>query len=499
MRTIALAGMLAGCAAPAGTPVTIDWDHPIGDVSPRYLGHNAVWSRDGLGLWDPAADAVRPDVQAIVEPLHPGVLRFPGGTRAMLYRFEETIGPVAGRRPQCDPFTGKLDGTTWGTDEALREAEALGAETSLVAPWTIGSPERTAAMVAYATASPDSTVVLGVDADGRDWETAGAWAARRAANGHPAPYRVPFLELGNEEYLGLAPGTAICGTSHPFHQNERLIGGEYVPTTAADVADQVARTAALVRAVAPDIEIGVPALVDDLGQALPAATAVAANDAATQTPWNPTILASDFDTWIVHLYRYDADLDRVRFGDQVRDALRDLKTLAPARRVAITEFGFLLDADTQLGALVTADVVRVAVEEGAVELLRHILIEDDPSGPFATSAAILGGDHERTPAYHALVMLAAALQPVAVKAAGIDDEVTVLATRDEAGTTLGVAVIDRRIAPTEAVELDVPLPPGSWSGSATTLAGVAPEVSELHSGHITLPPSGLVVISLKHN
>ena len=109
---------------PEMTPVdvilSIAWDEEIGAVSPRHLGHNAVWSRGGLGLWDEQAGAVKADVAALVQALKPGVFRWPGGTRAMKYHFDETIGPVGERIPQCDTFTGMLDATTWGMDEALR-------------------------------------------------------------------------------------------------------------------------------------------------------------------------------------------------------------------------------------------------------------------------------------------------------------------------------------------------------------------------------------------
>src|SRR6185312_342330 len=114
--------MLLGCSGSEPAEIAIHWDQPLATVSPRLLGHNAVWSRGGLGIWDETSHAVRPDVDALVTDLRPGVLRFPGGTRAMAYHFDETIGPYADRKPQCDTFTGQLDATSWGMDEALRYA-----------------------------------------------------------------------------------------------------------------------------------------------------------------------------------------------------------------------------------------------------------------------------------------------------------------------------------------------------------------------------------------
>lgn len=502
MRAAAIL-VVAACAAPSATPIEIAWDQPIGAVSPRLLGENAVWSRGGLGLWDETTHALRPDVAALVTSLHPGMIRIPGGTRAMLFHFDETIGPLAGRTPQCNPFTGAVDATSYGFDEQLRAAETFGAEVSLVAPWYDGTPERTAAMVAYANASPDSTVAIGTDANGHDWGTAGDWAARRAANGHPTPYGVPLLEIGNEQYLSLSSGHDVCGTDHVFQQDERLENGMYIPATAQDVATQVARTSALVRQVNPAIRIGVPALVDDFGAALDPATAVAKADQATQTPWNPTLLAADFDLFVVHLYSYSGTPDRVRLADQLRDAIRGLRALAPDRGVAITEFGTLLGGDTQLGAVLAADFVRVAAEEGAFALLRHVLIEDNPDEPFASNAAIRGPDHALAPAYHVMTALAAALQPVAVAVEPPDDDVGVLATRDDATTTLGIVVIDRRTDATTSRALALALPPGTWHGTATTVAGdalgaidVTPVTVAATGGHVTLPAHGVVVLQL---
>jgi len=89
------------------------------------------------------------------------------GTRAMRYHFADAIGPAAARKPQCDPFTGALDATTYGLDEFLAIAEGLGAAVTLVAPWVDGTPEEAAALVAYVNAPAGSTVPLGVDAFGQ--------------------------------------------------------------------------------------------------------------------------------------------------------------------------------------------------------------------------------------------------------------------------------------------------------------------------------------------
>jgi hypothetical protein len=503
--------VVLGCASPdSRVELAVHWDQPIGTVRPQLLGHNAVWSRGGLGIWDDAAHAVRPEVDALVTQLHPGMLRFPGGSRAMLYHFDETIGPYAERKPQCDTFTGALDATTWGMDEALLYAEQRGAAVTLVTPWGDGTPERAAAMVAYANATMSSTFMIGVDANGRDWGTAADWAARRAANGHPAPYGVSLVEIGNEQYLSLRPGTDICGTDRAFTQAERLENGVYIPSTARDVAQQVSKTARLIKTIDPAIRVGAPALTDVLGIQMDPATAISDVDhnLATGDAWNPTLLAlagADFDFFVLHIYDFSSTPDRVRLADQLGQAIDAIHALGSTQSFAVTEFGTLYDGDTQLNALISADFVRVAAERGVLASLRHILIEDQPSGLFATSAAILGDTHLQTPGYHAMAALAAALQPIAVGWSAPDPEIEVLATHDDATHTLGITVIDRRLEPTP-IELALPLPPGSWHGSQTiesaeflTSPDVTVDQTDIDATgelRFTLPATGLAVVRL---
>ena len=511
MRSWIACVVVLGCSgSDSRVEIAVHWDQPIATVGPQLLGHNAVWSRGGLGLWDETHHAVRADVDALVTELRPGVLRFPGGSRAMLYHFDETIGPYADRKPQCDTFTGQLDATTWGMDEALQYAEQHGAAVTLVTPWGDGTPERAAAMVAYANATASSTVEIGVDANGRDWGTAAEWAARRAANGHPAPYGVPFVEVGNEQYLSLRPGSFVCGTDRPFTQAERLENGVYIPSTARDVAQQVAKTARLIKQIDPGIRVGAPALTDVLGMQMDPATAISDvdRDLATGEAWNPTLLAvagADFDFFVLHIYSFSSSPERVRLADELAHTIDALRALGGTQSFAVTEFGTLFDGDTQLNALISADFVRVAAEHGVLATLRHILIEDQPSGLFATSAAILGDTHVLTPGYHAMAALAEAVQPVAVAWESPLPQVVVLATRDDATHALGIAVIDRRLEQTP-VDLALPLPPGHWHGTQTieaaeslTSADVQLERTDIDASgqlELTLPANGLAVVHL---
>jgi hypothetical protein len=317
-----------------------------------------------------------------------------------------------------------------------------------------------------------------------------------------------MLEVGNEPYLDLPTGKSVCGTQHPYTQAERLEAGVYIPSTARDVAAQVAKTVHLVKQVDPTILVGAPALTDVLGTPNDPATAISTVDQrlGTGDAWNPTMIAmANADFLVLHIYSFGAMTDRVRLADQLRTAITELRGLG-AHDFAVTEFGTLFDAETQLNAIISIDMARVATEEHALANLRHIMIEDRPSGLFANSAAILGESHDLEPGYHAMAALATALQPIAVRADQSD--IVTLATRNESTDTLGIAIADRRLAMTPA-DLAVSLPEGSWTGelvieSASSVTGtdVSVERTSVNASGalpITLPPNGIAIVRLNHS
>jgi hypothetical protein len=457
----ALAAILGGCGSPSGIALSPAWSSAGVPVGRDLFGHNTVWARDGLGLWDAAGGHAGAAALAEVAELSPGLLRFPGGTRAMRYRFDQVIG--ATRTPQCDPFRGVLDGTTYGPDEFFTVADGLGADVTWVAPWVDGSPQHTAALATYLRA-------------------------------HAA---VKYLEIGNEPYLGLpaGPASGSCGRPSQFVQDERWDGTTRIPTTAADYAAQLATTAALLRPIAPSLRIGAAATsqYDGTSDAMAAVGDVDAQ--GSRDPWNAR-LTSDardaFDFFILHPYDFTVDDDaRIRLADRARKTVRDLRAAAPEKGVAITEYGFLFGGGTLLNALVTADMTRMSAEEQLAMTARHILIETDPSGPFADSAAI-GASLAKKPGFEA-AKLVRALREVALPAASdgtliADGTLVALPTRDAATQHLAILLIDRRVDDGPARTVRLTLPPGGWRATQRTLTGdtlaaTAVSVTDRDLGH----------------
>jgi hypothetical protein len=505
----------AGAKA-TGTALAPSWTTPIDGGAPAVLaiGHNTVWSRGGLGMWNDTTHAVDPTVLSLTTALAPPVLRFPGGTRAMRYHFAQAIGPLAARVPQCDPFTGTTDPTGYGIDEFMSVAETLGADVTLVMPWVDGSPQEFAAFVAYVNADPSSTVPIGKDLSGMDWGTAGSWGAERATNGHAAPYGVKFVEIGNETYSGLPVGPPTsCGRPSQFVQDERWVNGTAIPTTAKDYAGQLALTGALIRAIDPSIQIGapVPAQYDGVSDA---AQALGDVDSANKTsdPWAPRLLsdaASAFDFFVIHPYDFTSSDGRLQLAQEARKVMDDLHGLAPDKRIAVTEYGFLENGDTALNAVVSADMARIALEEGAAFVTRHLLLEDDLDDPFATCALIGGADHRLSPAYgleEELARVVPGASRVAVSSPETDVEFLPLV---EADGSLALVSIDRRDQPDGGTAFSVSLPAGTWIAATDTMApssvysttaafGDGGTVSDVTGTlEVTLPPNGIAVSRMK--
>ncbi len=479
-------------------------------ISSHDFGHNTIWSRNGLGLWDPDTVAPASAVLPLVEALQPGALRFPGGTRAMRYHFDEAIGPLAQRQPQCDVFTGTTDATSYGLAEFLGVAAKLGAEVTLVSPWADGSPQRAAAMVAYANGDPASTTALGLDGDGRDWGTAGDWAKKRLADGHPAPWGAAMLEVGNEPYLDLAVGPQqSCGRPGPFEQDERWVAGAWVPTTARDYAAQLVATAALVRAVDPHILIGAPAYSSYDGTSNAAMEPGDVDRTRSGDPWDERLVLSArdaFDVFVLHPYDLGLGHTAVNLGARLEKTIADLAALAPDKGLAITEFGALRGGNTLMNAVLSADVIRVAIAAGARMVLRHLLIEDTPDEPFATAATILGPGHDTTPGYVVMQLLATTLSGHAVPAPEAAPDIEAMASRTSDGA-LAVLLLDRRLdASAGATNVAIALPEGSFHGTLHVVSGESLDSTAVtRADHaitaqgvvsLTLPPNGIAVVAL---
>jgi alpha-L-arabinofuranosidase len=128
---------------------------------------------------------LRPDLLAALRGLAPAFIRWPGGSFASTYKWQDGIGPHASRvyHPN-ELWGGYSDYYGFGTDEYLELTRQLGADPLIVLP----APDDSPASVDYAmnwvhyVNDPPTTT----------------WGQMRARHGHPEPYRVRYFQIDNE-------------------------------------------------------------------------------------------------------------------------------------------------------------------------------------------------------------------------------------------------------------------------------------------------------------
>jgi alpha-N-arabinofuranosidase len=153
--------------------------------------------------WKNRPNGLRPDLMQMLVDLKPAFLRFPGGnylegnTIATRFDWKKTIGPVAQRPGHPCPW-GYRSTDGMGLLEFLLWCEDMGAEPVLAvyAGYSLGG-ERI---------KPGPDLVPYIEEALEEIEyvsgsTRTKWGARRAKDGHPAPFRLRYVEIGNEDFF----------------------------------------------------------------------------------------------------------------------------------------------------------------------------------------------------------------------------------------------------------------------------------------------------------
>ena len=183
-------------------------------ISVDNRGSHTVSVPDGATVWLQVVsvfpptyrnrpNGLRPDLAEILASINPKVLRFPGGnyvegvTVDTRWNWKQTIGPVWERPGHQNSAWGYWSDDGLGLPEFLQLAEDLGI-TPVIGVW--------AGLTLDGTVIPQNELTPYVQEalDLLEYVTGPAtstWGARRAADGHPAPFRIPYLEIGNEDFL----------------------------------------------------------------------------------------------------------------------------------------------------------------------------------------------------------------------------------------------------------------------------------------------------------
>jgi alpha-N-arabinofuranosidase len=356
-------------------------------VSPRVRVREVTNSLLGQGVWyswqayfmDTTGRRPDPLALGMFADLSPGIIgHYPGiGVITHDFQWKNVIGPFAARTdptPRESTYDTPL-GVRFGPDEYGAVVEEMRTRTGRPVDGSIqvnivsGSAEDAADWVEYMNAPHDGSNPGG----GTDW------AARRAANGHPAPYNIRYWELGNEPH---------------FTANNigRLTAWDYVARIRQFVPLMKARDPSImVMAYVNPFAVGDPGAIGSPAPDTPAGPAPDGSERDALT-WTQAVIrhaGSLLDMLYFHWYggwnqavhSYEYSLTSMYTGlvpllDRLR---RDVDTYAPPearerlRRVAIPEwnayggwFNPVGNGTAMLGALADSRVLHVVMRRPEV-------------------------------------------------------------------------------------------------------------------------------------
>jgi alpha-L-arabinofuranosidase len=258
---------LTTAVAPTRVSIAVNAAQPVRTADARWFGMNTA-------IWDAAFDSTTTMNQ--FTNLGTRALRFPGGSLSDEYHWVKN-------RSLTNTWQ-------WATQTAnfIHVFTNLNAQAMITVNYGTGSTNEAAAWVAYANAAAGNAQNLGTDASGTNWQTAGYWAALRAANplgtddgknflriGRAAPVGFKYWEIGNECY-----GSWETDSNSPARD----------PYT---YAVRVNNYIALMKAVDPTIKIGVVAIPgDDTYANYSNHPATNSRTSLAHNGWTPVVLAT---------------------------------------------------------------------------------------------------------------------------------------------------------------------------------------------------------------
>jgi alpha-N-arabinofuranosidase len=193
----------------AGTPIVVRVDvaSPGARIDRDIFGQFAEHLGTGIygGVWVgksspiPNVRGIRSDVVAALRAIKVPNVRWPGGCFAEEYHWHDGVGPEDKRVVKVNSNWGGVpEPNSFGTDEYMDFLGQIGAEAYISVNVGSGTPAEAAQWLEYMTAEPPATLAM-----------------ERAANGHPAPYRIKYLGIGNENW-------GCGGAMSPEHYVEEM-------------------------------------------------------------------------------------------------------------------------------------------------------------------------------------------------------------------------------------------------------------------------------------
>lgn len=190
-------------------------------------------------------NGLRPDLMELMAGLKPSFIRLPGGnylegsTFETRFDWKKMIGPVD-RRPGHPGTWGYRSSDGFGLPEYLRWCQQLGAEPILgvFAGYVLngqhkeaGSPE----MAQYTQEALEEIEYITGPATSE-------WGKKRAADGFPKPFKLTYVEIGNEDWFDRSPSydgrfTQMAKAIRAKYPNLKIIATAPVKSFAPDLYD----------------------------------------------------------------------------------------------------------------------------------------------------------------------------------------------------------------------------------------------------------------------
>lgn len=191
-------------------------------------------------------NGLRADLAQVIADLKPRFIRFPGGCLVHgngvgnMYRWQETIGPIEQRKQQANLW-GYHQTVGLGYFEYFQFAEDIGAKPVPVVPAGVccqnsdhqGGTGQRGLPLEEMQGYIQEVLDLIEYANG---PVTSKWGAMRAAAGHPEPFNLKYLGVGNEDHITFLfkkrfemiyeavkakhPEITVIGTVGPFHSGD---------------------------------------------------------------------------------------------------------------------------------------------------------------------------------------------------------------------------------------------------------------------------------------
>jgi alpha-N-arabinofuranosidase len=165
---------------------------PTSTINPNIYGHFAEHLGHCIyeGIWVgpdssiPNVRGIRTDVVEALKRIKPPVVRWPGGCFADSYHWRDGIGPREKRPKRINVHWGRvIENNHFGTHEFIDFCRQVGTEPMIAANVGSGTPQEMRDWLEYVNLDGDSTL-----------------ANLRAKNGHPEPFNVRYVCIGNENW-----------------------------------------------------------------------------------------------------------------------------------------------------------------------------------------------------------------------------------------------------------------------------------------------------------